>query len=135
MSYNYWDYQSTSTSTTSTAFYWGGNSTHYTETCSSASPFYYVVRVKTIIVTVPEGWDDAIGASFVRLANDETATGVKVQMRIKGHIDITDPNIEVRSMSDFVPLFKSYANAADREKIDAFFAQFPPDMEPAEPPQ
>lgn len=138
----YWDYSTTSTSTTQTASWWNSQScssaTTYTTTSAStgggggASTWtcVYYVQPRAYLIDPPDHWDEATLASFVRLVNDETKTGFTVTMVIKGEILITDPHVERRAMADFVPLWKRYANAADRTKIDAFFAEFGAEGQP-----
>lgn len=131
----YWDYSTTSTTTTQTASWWDSqlrpSATTYTATSTSTTTTsagtwtcVYYVQPRAYLVETPDHWDEATLASFVRLVNDETKTGITVTMVIKGEILITDPDVERRAMADFVPLLKRRANATDRAKIDAFFAEF-----------
>lgn len=131
----YWDYSTTSTTTTQTASWWDSQlrpsattytttSTSTTTTSASTWTCVYYVQPRAYLVEPPDHWDEATLASFVRLVNDETKTGFTVTMVIKGEILITDPDVELRAMADFVPLLKRRANATDRAKIDAFFAEF-----------
>jgi len=63
--------------------------------------------------------------AFVKLVNMETKTGWLVTMVIKGDIIITDPNIETRTMEEFVPLLRWDASRNDNAKIDMFFDEHP----------
>jgi hypothetical protein len=133
----YWDYDrsitsdSTSTSSTTSSFgsnngrryyyYVGGTSTT-TGSCTGAGTYWHV-EIQRILVRAPEHWTEEQTAKFVRLVNDETKTGWKVEMVLTGDIRITDPNIQIRDMDGFKPLFKQGASADDRQKIDAFYAE------------
>jgi hypothetical protein len=141
MAPNYWDYQTTSNTTTGTYYtpkIWqssgttsttGGNWTNSptTSTWGNTDRVYYysVVRVEKCLVRPPEHWGEAEIAGFTRLINDETKTGWKIEMWINGDIKITDPTIQIRDMAGFLPLLKQYANRQDLATIDAFFAVVP----------
>lgn len=107
----------------------------YTDCSASSGQLYNYYRAMPVIryylIEEPEHWDEAIAASFTRLLNDETDTGFTVLMRIKGDIQVADPNIEHRTMANFLPLLRRYARGPDLEKINAFFAKF--GAEPPEP--
>lgn len=132
---NYWDYpnqcgpywRSTSTTTTSTT---GSSGTFYYGTSTSTSTWPLtapqVVWVQRhYLIEEPEHWTDQDAADFTYLVNDATKTGFKVLMRMKGDVQIADPNVEKRSMADFVPLLLSRAQPEDQEVIRDFFEKHP----------
>lgn len=132
MAISYWDYwRDTGTSTTGGNFWSDIDTSNSTSTSATydgqwvyATATHYVRKVRKILVKAPSKWGKAIRAAYTRLVNDETNTGWKVTMWIKGKIDITDPDVEVRSMEDFIPLLKSRASPSDRRMIDDFFDEF-----------
>lgn len=65
--------------------------------------------------------------ALVDLVNRETKTGHYIEMVIWGDVTITDPNIETRTMKEYVPLLCSYANPADLKKIVRFFKKHSPE--------
>lgn len=83
--------------------------------------WYRIRKARTILVKSPQAWDKAKTAAFVQLVNKETNTGWKVDMVIEGEVAITDPNIEIREMDEFVPLLKENAGNEDIERINRFF--------------
>jgi len=116
MALDYWDCDTTSPT-------WGGSgSTTGTETAD----YYYVSApvewVKKIIVKTPKHWDKIKHAAWVKLVNQDTTTGWKVDMIIHGNILITDPSIEIREMNAFTVLMKETAGDLDKEKINEFFS-------------
>jgi hypothetical protein len=126
MAIHYWDPDWTSTTDTSTG--WDINCTN---TDTAASRYEWVVR--TYLVEAPAHWTEEDQDAFTRLVNIETHTGFKVVMWIRGgDILITDPNVERRTMADFVPLLKAYGSQADRDAINAFFDEH--GLEPPEEP-
>ena len=122
MATTYWDYwddaPTTSSSTTTTS------GTYTTSGTTSATDVYWLYTVRKYLVKAPESWMKSARADFTKLINDETKTGFKVEMWIDGIIEITDHSIDMRTMKEFVPLLKSYANLEDRAKIDAFFERY-----------
>ena len=126
MAVTYWDYWGDSTGGT-LGDAWFSTNTTTTSTGTSyigttwASCTTTARRVRQVIVKTPKKWSKAIRAAYTRLVNDETDTGWKVTMWISGKIKITDPDVEVRSMKDFIPLLKSRASPEDRSLIDKFF--------------
>ncbi len=117
MGCGYWDYNDTGT-TTST---WGD-----TDSTSTATPSYLSIatptmRVRRILVRIPDRWDKEKHAAFVKLVNRDTNTGWKVEMIITGDIAIVDPDIETREMDEFAILLKENADFSDKRKINAFF--------------
>ena len=117
MSYRYWDNTTSTTNDSTTNGYHSGSSW-------PTSNLWFAYR-RTILVTEPKHWADEDGLALVRLVNKETRTGWIVRLRIKGSVLITDPNIETRTMAEFVPLLKSYAFGSDLAKIDMFFEDHP----------
>lgn len=124
MTWNYWDYHSTAT-TTATGTTWGSPWT-------SASTATYYFSYRQILVETPEHWTDEDVEAFVRLINIDTKTGFTVTMVIKGDILITDPNVETRSMKNFAPLLRSCATKGDLGKINEFFNTHPLTASPVE---
>jgi hypothetical protein len=102
----YIDCDSTTASTTTSTYYY----------CSAPTR---TVK-KEILVEHPESWDDKANEDYVKLVNSETNTGWKVTMLIRGDVLITDPNIEVRKMCDFIPLLKHGASPEDIKRINEF---------------
>lgn len=132
MSVEYYDWSSTS-STTTDDWKW------FSDTSSSTSSYYriyserpnriYSERPRRYLVSAPAHWTDEDNIAFVHLLNQETRTGFIVEMVIKGDILITDPNIEHRSMKNFLPLLRVRARGDDGRKIDEFFKQHPLESE------
>ncbi len=125
---DYWDSDGTASG------YWSEensattNSTSYTSTSNAAaSNYYHIVRYRRILVPQPANWSKEDVLDFVRLVNGKTKTGWIVEMLIEGNILITDPDIEVRKMSAFIPLFKQRANKNDLETINKFYEDHPLD--------
>lgn len=126
MAVYYWDYWTDQSPTTSTASDWttpsGATGTgvwwSYTTTTMSV--------VRKYLIKEPESWTDEVSAAFVHLLNDETNTGFKIEMLIRGDIRITDPSIDTRTMVEFVPLLKSRAVGKDRETVETFFEEHSP---------
>lgn len=132
MAVRYWDYWKSSTSTSSTSGYWdawgsgttSSNSTFSTYTSGVTTATWIRFTPREYVVTMPDHWDEAVTATFVRLINDETNTGFTVKMVMQGDVLITDPSIEKRSMEDFAPLLLRKAMGKDHERIQAFFDAF-----------
>lgn len=118
----YWDYQ-TAANTTSTTTSGSYTCTAYTYCTTSTTTYWIPPPPREIIVKHPEHWTDEQTARYVRLVNDETQTGWLIKMIMNGEIRIVDPNIDIRTMKEFVPLLKHRASKEDRERIDAFFAE------------
>lgn len=125
----YWDTNNTATGGTSSNF----NITPSTYITSAATTgantytwHYWLYR--TIYVTMPEAWSDADNEAWAAMVNS-TSTGFKVTAIIKGKVCITDPNAEVRSLADFLPLLKSRAAPDDLKAISEFMAAHPVDGE------
>ena len=135
MAYDYYDLNNWTG--TSTDNWWSGSSgtgsgsTLYTDTSTGTTNNWHCwVRPRSYLVVLPEHWshDDALALSV--LVNVETkTTGWKVEYIIEGHVTIVDPDVEVRSLRDFLPLLTRRANAEDREKISAFFKARPIEQE------
>ena len=121
MATTYWDYNGTGSTTTRSD--WIGSTANWTTTATDTAWSAYRT-VRTILVEAPKSWGEAIQAALTKLVNDETDTGWTITMWIRGDIKITDPNIERRSMKDFVPLLKHRASERDRSLIDKFFDKF-----------
>lgn len=121
---SYWDYNYTG-STTGTTWtnsplcpYTTGTSWSNTSACSTD----YYITTRRILVTAPDKWSDKQNMRFIELVNIHTKTGWKVTLVIKGgDILITDPNVEKRTMAEFVPLLKDRASGEDLVKINKFF--------------
>ena len=123
MAVTYWNpYTSSSTSTSIWNDPWGSSASTHT-----GGYYYYGIKVvvKQILIEMPETWDDNASEDFVRLVNLETNTGWKVTMVIKGDILVTDPNVETRTMDQFIPLLSERASQEDLEKILQFFIDYP----------
>lgn len=132
MAWQYWDY---GTASATSGIYYNpsiySDAISLTGESSSTTTFYYTSSTasytvaREMLVLCPDHWGEPEAAGFTRLLNDETHTGWTVKMVIRGDIKVADPNIEVRSMADFVPLLKRCASREDRELIDKFFEQVP----------
>ena len=110
---DYWKYWDTGTSSDWTT-------TSDTGKCCNRAT--WVIRTeKRYLVECPESWSEKIIAGFVALINDKTNTGFKVLMVIRGEIRITDPEIDCRTMENFVPLLRQHACKQDWTKIEKFF--------------
>lgn len=120
---DYWDYYRVGgTQSTATTY---PTSTFDTSTCNSWQPSYVTV-VRKILVSAPENWTEEQNMKFVELVNIKTKTGWKVTLVIKGgNITITDPNVERRTMADFIPLLKNEALRKDIILINEFFDNNP----------
>lgn len=88
----------------------------------SPTPTYRTVTRK-ILVRSPENWTKEQTLKFSTLVNKEIDTGWKVTLIISGEIVITDPDVEKRTMEDFIPLLKDTATKRDIHKIECFFIQ------------
>jgi hypothetical protein len=128
---NYWDYYGTAatswrrvTATDSSASF-----TYFSSgTTWASSGIYSPCRVvnRKILVTAPDNWSDGQNMGFVELVNIKTKTRWKVTLVIKGgDILITDPDVEKRTMEDFIPLLKNSADIVDIEIINEFFNSNP----------
>ena len=85
---------------------------------------YTTIR-RTILVKVPKKWTKKQNLSFTELVNKKTNTGWTVTLIIEGKIVITDPNVERRTMAEFIPLLKNKADNTDMRKIRMFFRENP----------
>lgn len=114
---NYYPYD-TSSSTTN----WYDNDTSNT----SNTPTWQYCRViqRKVLIEIPGKWDEKANNAFVELVNIETKTGWIVELIIKGKIIITDPNVEKRTMKEFLPLLKWGANTQDTKTIMAFLEKY-----------
>lgn len=112
MSYRYIDW-----GTTNTSYY------NLESNCTGSSTWYHILTCppRQILVTCPDHWTEDDAVAFAKLVNVETHTGWLVTMIIHGKVIITDPNIETRTMTEFVPLLKWHASVKDQEKISTFF--------------
>ena len=130
MSTSYWDYWRTditrSTATTSSSNIdldtscagtgWTSTSWHYVE--------YF--KPRKILVSIPKKWTEEQGMKFVELVNIKTKTGWIVTLVIRGgDIVITDPDVERRTMAEFVPLLLKKAYNEDAILIKEFFNDNP----------
>lgn len=91
--------------------------------CTSISGNYYVCvppPMRRIAVRLPGKWSKRVKLAWVKLFNEDTDTGWKVEMLIEGTIIITDPNIEQRDIQSFIELAKWRASDKDKKKLDAF---------------
>lgn len=119
---SYYRYADTTTASS------GGTSCYDTTTATSDTSYLYrqVIITKTILVPKPDKWTEEQNLRFVNLVNKETTTtGCKIKMIIKGEILVTDPNVEKRSMTDFIPLLVDQASYTDTQKIYKFFLDNP----------
>lgn len=133
----YWD--STSSTTSST----GGTMTNAGNTISSATNittgfttgnvaiYYWRPKSRQFLVEMPENWNDEDSEAWVRLINIDTESGFIVTALIKGKIMITDPDVERRTMEDFMPLVRRRVSEEDLEIINSFFAVHP--IQPEDP--
>lgn len=117
----YWN-DSTTTGTASTSAFSIVYSTTATSTGASWTPYPRVIT-KRVFVKQPLAWDKQISDAWVRLVNEETDTGWKIEARINGDIEIIDPFIDVREMKDFIGLLTANAKTHDRLLIEEFFAE------------
>ena len=118
-------------STSATSGDWNSttNAAAYGTGCSSASSaasgYYYLPKPRRILVSTPEKWSEKDTLAFCDLVNKETRTGWIVEMVIRGDVIITDPDIETRTMEEFLPLLKNRASRSDVAKIEIFFKEHP----------
>lgn len=103
------------------------STTTVTGSCTGGNFYYSAPRRREIIVEHPGEWKDEQHAAFIRLVNEEAKTcGWQITMLFRGgDLALVDPNIEVRSMKDFVPLLKDRASWDDRQIIETFFKANP----------
>lgn len=116
----YWQDTGTSTDTQTSQYTSDGGGTSNGTTWYTTT-WYYCPPPRRILVDAPTHWQQEDRDGFTRLLNKETRTGWRVELWVSGDVCICDPNIERRTMKDFVPLIKEYANAEDQQKIDEFF--------------
>ena len=114
----YWDSSGTS-STNNEEFY--ASSTGTSEnTWGWRMPYY-----KMYLIHVPKKWIKEDCLAYSDLINKKTNTGFKVSLIIDVHVIITNPEVETRTMKDFIPLLLSHANYRDATTIRNFFAKHP----------
>jgi hypothetical protein len=120
----YWNPYDTGTSPT---YNYSPNDTTATSTPTFVPSWGYTTRTVTrrILVEMPDGWGEEKSLAFTRLVNIETKTGWRVTLIIKGNIIITDPNVERRTLADFIPLLASVASYEDIKIIIDFFEKNP----------
>lgn len=95
-------------------------------TCATDSVWLYVPQpVRKILVTCPDHWTRDVALAFAHFVNCKIRSRFHVEMVIDGNVAITDPDIEVRTMANFVPLLKKHTEPEDHEKVDGFFATHP----------
>src|ERR1051326_182317 len=78
-----------------------------TSTCDCTGNYSITITYtppRQLLVTNPKKWTKKTRLAFAELVNRKTRTGWIVTMIIDGEITVCDPNIERRSMRDFVPL-------------------------------
>ena len=97
--------------------------TGYSGATAATTTIWYQPIVRRILVAAPKNWDKKRCLAFAKLINNKTNTGWNVEMIIKGEITITDPDIETRTMKEFLPLLKKRATKADINKIDKFIGK------------
>jgi hypothetical protein len=97
----------------------------YKMSACSSSTIYTFYPARRFMIEQPESWTNNDAIAFMHLINDETKTGYIVEMIITGDILITDPNIEHRTMKQFIPLLRRSAIKDDRDKINSFFVEHP----------
>lgn len=111
----YYDTRTNGTSTICTdsdTSYASSNEIYYTtSTCS---------ETRNVLVSIPESWDEKTLEKWIKLINEDTSTGWRITLIIKGDIKIIDPRIETRSMEEFIPLLKYRATKNDKYQIDKF---------------
>ena len=132
MGINYWDYTGTGTSYNnitpidSTSGYERIFDTSTTGSSWTPTNIYYrETRTRKILVIHSEHWTEKQGLKFVELVNIKTKTGWIVTLFIKGDVLITDPNVEKRTMEEYIPLFRNKASATDIKIINKFFKKNP----------
>lgn len=108
---------------------WASCTNYATGACwtSNTNGVSYVVPTRrTIYVEMPEHYTDQDREEFADLLNNKANLGWKIKAIIKGKVCITDPNDEVRSLADFIPLLVACAaSEADVEKLNEFVAAHP----------
>ena len=72
-----------------------------------------------------------MAAALTRLINDETDTGWKIEMWINGDVLITDMDIDIRTLKQWILMVKQHVTPADRAKIDSCFEAIPIEDEDA----
>ena len=129
-------YWNDSTATTSATSAYASTSNAYTAatSCTAGTINYtiWIEKPRRIWVEMPEAWSQEWLDDWVRLVNIETKTGCKVLAMVKGKVCVVDPNDEIRSFEDFVPLFRSVCGKEDAEKFAAFLASHPITKGPGE---
>lgn len=120
------------TATTGNGVYLTIEVTGDTCTCSNSGDTT-IVRVthfpapppRRLLIPRPKGWTRDTELAFADLLNHKTRTGWIVSMLIDGEVVITDPNIERRTMEEFLPLLTWRASRGDKRRIDEFVAAHP----------
>lgn len=131
MAYDYYQWPTGNSDTSSSTNTWAGNATAstpwiYGDSNTSCTSTPWIIRLyRRFLTPCPKGWTHDDEIAFTHLLNRETKTGFRVEMLISGDVLITDPDVEVREMRALVPLIKSHASEADCAKIEAFFAAHP----------
>lgn len=74
---------------------------------------------RRFVVRLPR-WSRGRITAWVKLINEETATGWKVDMVMFGEIIVCDPSIECIKLEQFLPMLMERATAADKKKIKKF---------------
>ena len=93
----------------------------------STSANYIVMRQRPVWVEWPAHYSRDDILAFCHLVNHRTTTCGLFEALVEGRVTILDPNTEVRTLKDFLPLMKQYASAADRALVNAFIAAHPLD--------
>lgn len=114
-----YNYNNSSCTDSSVIITVSSNST-FTNTPSSYMFLYTPPPPRMLIVPLPKKWSKSRRLAWVKFVNEETKTGWKVIMIITGTIEIIDPNIERRSMKEFLDIMRWNACDEDRKKIDRF---------------
>lgn len=70
-------------------------------------------------------WDDATVLQFVSLVNLKLSCGWRIDALIKGDVVIIDPNIEIRTMQDFMPLIYAGCGEVETGLLSEFLSAHP----------
>lgn len=130
MTSRYWDYWNQTGSTFGSTATTGDTGGYYWTTVSSTSASStwidtaytstYVVR-REYLISGFDDWSEQDRATLTRLINDETNTGFRIKMWIKGDVDVTDMGIEIKDAEWFMLYLRQVASTEDYEKIAAHF--------------
>jgi len=92
---------------------------------STFSAYYTIWHTpRQVLVIVPEIWSDEDTLAYEKLIH-EIDTPWSIDMIIRGDVLITNPNIEIREMKDFIPLLKHHTAPCYVKRIEEFIKEHP----------